>query len=494
MARKSIAPPKVNLGQSLKRIRSWFAREWRALRQPAATWVTGIDIDGDEARMAQIRFKGKTRELRWIGTVPLTDPQTGAPNPAARETIRKWGVAQGRIVTFLPRDQAAVKQMVLPAGESAELRQMARYEASQLLPRPPEELLADVEVISREADGSSRVLLVAATQQQVETYLRVLDDLGLEPQKIELSTTALARVLGDAAGEEQISLCHIGRRRADILVRSGAETVFSRGIDLSPIGDDDQMLAEEILRSVRYGQKGKSEDAGRVSLCLLADHGRGADLESRLGDSVNLVQHAFPSTFAVNGVKEDLAPYAAAIGAALDSGTGINLLPATLVRRREIRRQLRSGAVTALLAVAFVVLGASLVDRYLASAERELEQTRAEMDKMRPEVRDLRRLQQREAAISSHLDPSSDALEVYTELFRIAPAGATISHLRLTRGQIVLKGQAHDYPGVWKLVEALSGSPMFTAARLQFATSRQVRGTPVVDFNIEAELVKKGAS
>lgn len=486
--------PKRDMSEVVQGAKNAIAREWRALVRKPAPLTTGLDLDGSTLRIAQIQMKAGKPELRAIGSAPLRDLATGAIHSEAKELIARLGVARGRVVAFLPRSQAAVKQIVLPTSEPEELRRMARYEAAQLLPRSPDELLADVEILEREADGSCRVWLIATTQQHVENLLNILNELGLEPQRIEISTTALARAF--PADEERVAICHISENRADVIVRAGGETKFTRGIDLASLNGNGELLSDEILRSIEYGARGDERD-GKASIHLMAPRERRAQLQERLANSIHFIDRSFTTFTSVNGVTEDLSPFAAAIGAALGSAgdsdeSSVNFLPASLVNRREIRSRVRAGFATAALSVCALVLASAVTDRLLDSAESSLESMREEMAELRPEVRELRRLQQRSAAIAAHLDPSSDALEVLAEIYRVAPSAAAISHFRMARGQVALKGQGRDFQDVWKLVNALSSSPMFADARVQFATRREVHGTPVVDFNLQLAMAGGG--
>jgi Tfp pilus assembly protein PilN len=168
----------------------------------------------------------------------------------------------------------------------------------------------------------------------------------------------------------------------------------------------------------------------------------------------------------------------------------VNLLPRSLQERR--LRRLRVGQWALVVTAGLFALGlvTVLADRYLASAERELEARRAAIAELEPNVRRVGELQGQARAIGRHLNPDFDALEVYTELHRIVPAGVSLYHVQFQfeRGRLSLKGQTTGFPAVWKLLEALSASPLFTEVETRYAARREVRGNQVIDFSIDAGL------
>lgn len=471
--------------ESLRTLR----REWRALRRRRAPWVTGLDLDGGKVFVVQVSESGGAKKLRRAAEVRLRDPETGEISDEIRDLVRRWKVEKGRIVTFVPRNRIAVQSLSLPTSDVEQLHRLAPFEAARLLPYPPEELLADIEISRVRDDGGCEAVLFAARDREVEEYISLLESLGLEPDRIEVSTTALARVV-EPAEDETVAVCHFGESRADMVLLAGSDVVFTRGIDLSEPGGGDDTIADEIVRSFRYGTRGDgSQDL--ENLALLVTHDPEGSVTGRLREMFPEEKEWSCNGFHAEDVSEDLGPYAPAIGAALEPAGTPNLLPASLVERRRLRDRIRSGVWLVLLACGFLALSILLADRYLGSLENRLAQKTAELRTISEDARELRMIQRRSEAIAEHINPAGDPLEVLVELYRVVPSGVVLNHLQVTGDGLVVKGQAATFPEVWTTVEALSGSPLLRDVQVQFATSHSVKGTEVVDFSVEAALTKE---
>ena len=470
-------------------------REWRAMRRHKAPWTTGFDLDGNTLRLAQVETHKGNPRLRNVRSIEVRNAETGELNADLLRVVRELGVDRGRIVTFLPRDRATLKRLTLPTSDPEELRKMAPFEAAHFIPRAPEELLAHIHVVQKLDDGRCDVVLVAAAQEQVGEYLALFDELGLEPDKVELSTTALSRLVGaNGGGGETIQpVCFIGQSRADLVLMAGGEQVFSRGIDLVSLNGDAAGLSDEIVRSVKYGCKNEAASEPK-DFALIASPDRAQALAPYLASVFSLSELDPGAHIENNGIAEDLRPYAAAIGAALDPGTGLNLLPAVLVERRRIREQLRNGAWVTLLAVAALVLTATLADRYLEAAQSRLVELNGDLGLLQPQVEDVRELKDRLDTLSNQINPQGNLLEVYAALHRIMPDGVAVNYLRVARGRVTIKCQTDRWDRVWSVQKVLKDSPEFTNIDYRYGHNRTLGTASVIDFEYEAELGVVGGS
>lgn len=457
---------------------------WRA-RTPGR--VTGLDFDGNTLRLAQVDATGGRQRVVRLKSAPLRAAEGGPLTAEARALLNEARADRSRIVIFIPRSRVTVREVTVPSLDPGELRRMAPFEAARVVPHSADELVVDIEVVASNEDGTSAVRLFIAREDDIQSTIALLDEAGLEPDKVELSTTALARAMR-SAGEQEGSVCYLGDRRLDIVMLGGGAT-FSRGVEVEDHNGSVDGVAGEIERSLRFaGKEAMGTAPGPVRVVSDADHaGRLAGaMPAPLGaETYRLPKRLVPDRFA-----GDIGPFLPAIGAALDTGPGVNLLPRSLQERR--LRRLRVGqwvlVVTAgLLALALMTV---LADRYLASARRELEVRQAAIAELEPHVRRVGELQAQAVAIARHLSPDSDALEVYTELHRIVPAGVSLYHVQFQfeRGRLSMKGQTTGFPAVWKLLEALAASPMFADVETRYAARREVRGNQVIDFSIDAAL------
>ena len=473
---------------NLHHARNVLRREWRTLRRRASNVTTGLDLDGDCLRIAQVRrVKDGLPVLLRVHTLSLHRDNEEDVNPDLLALVRDWRLEQSRIVTFLPREATTVKRLTLPTCDPEELRRIASYEACRFLPRAPEEILADIEIIQTHDDGSCDAWLYAVLQSQVGELIDVLDRLGLEPDVIETSVTALGRLI-QGNGETADAFCFVGEKRVDLLIKQAGATIFSRGLNRATLGDSPELLCQELARSIQFAQR--SEGIGPMApIALLGPSETFEELLHAQGnDSIFTAAQLPPQVMNTDAVEEPLDPYSAAIGAALSDGHEINLYPHILVERRGQRRRLRVIALTALLGIAALLLAVANGDRYLASEVKYLDEQRRVLRDLSSQAKDLRHLEQRIQTISQHLSSQSDPVDLYAEMFRVVPEGIAINQMELARGKLMLKGQAKAFGDIWELVDELNKSPLLKGSRVQFASSRTVKGSLIIDFSVESNV------
>lgn len=457
---------------------------WRA-RTPGR--VTGLDFDGNTLRLARVDATGGRQRIVQLRSAPLRAAEGGPLTAEARALLNQARVDRGRIVIFIPRSRVTVREVTVPSHDPGELRRMAPFEAARLVPHSADELVVDVEVLASNEDGTSAVRLFIAREEDIQATIALLDEAGVEPDKVELSTTALARVMR-SAGEQEGSVCYLGDRRLDIVMLGGGG-VFSRGVEVEDQNGSVDRAAGEIERSLRFAGK-ESRGAPPEPLRVVSDADHAGRLAGAMPAPLGAETYRLPKRLVPDRFAGDVGPFLPAIGAALDTGPGVNLLPRSLQERRLRRLRVGQWALVATAGLLALGLTTVLADRYLASAERELEGRRKSIAELEPHVREVGDLQAQARAIARHLNPDFDALEVYTELHRIVPAGVSLYHVQfqLERSRLSLKGQATGFPAVWKLLEALGASPLFTEVETRYAARREVRGNQVIDFSIDAGL------
>ncbi len=471
-----------------RRIGEALLGEIRAWRRGPSSRVLGVDIDGNTLRVALVDGRGGKLRLLALKSASLRPVEVGPLSPEAKAILKIAGKEQVRVVIFIPRSRVTVRELNLPSHDPEELRRMAPFEAARLVPHSADELLVDFEILKRNEDGSSFVRLVIAQEAEIRATLSVLEEAGLEPHKIEISTTALSRLL-HRAGERDGTICFLGDQRLDVLVLKNGEGEVSRGVELGRLVGGTEELARELTRSAKFVRRNEPEDSENL-VQLVTTEERAVQVKAALNGSLRVDGYVLPRALLPKNFNEEPGPYLPAIGAALDTGEGINLLPRALRERRLRRTRVVQWVMAVSAGLLAVILMILLSDRYLASAAATLETRRNEIEELEPKVRHVSELQARSRAITEHLNPDFDALEIYTELYRVIPPEVTIyhMHLQLERGRLSLKGQTAAFPAVWKLLDGMAESKIFSDVRSRYAAKRQARGVEVIDFSLDADL------
>lgn len=469
--------------------RTVLYREWKALRLHNARYVTAFDLDGDEIRVAQMEFVDKVWKLLHTETLLLNETEEPDSSKALREKIRHWKVHQGRVVTFVPRHLITLKRVSFPSSHPAHLQKMAPFEASRFLPYPPEDIVAGVEIIQVHENKSCEAWLAALPRQKLIQFLDIFDRLGLEPDQVGISTHCLAQAAG-VKEEETSALCFLGCSRLDLIVVSNSQVLFSRGMDRRLYGDTPETTTQEIERTLALATEGMAQDT-LIPLYFAAVRDESFNLTHKALPPIEPAALRLSAQVSLNGSISDPLLYAPAIGACVNIGQGIDLLPVHISQRRLYRETVRRGVFVAAQIILFVLLMLGVMDSYLRGAEGYLREKRAELQKISREAKGLQETQRQLESLVQFLNPEAEPLDVYAELFSVVPDGVTLVHFQLSKGEAVLKGQSPDYAGVWGLTEALSKSPVFQDLNIQYATSRRVQGTILVDFGVRMRIAAR---
>jgi len=163
--------------------------------------------------------------------------------------------------------------------EPEELRQAIQFEAGKYIPFGIDEVVLDCQKVE-DIEGSDqiRVLLAAVKRNVIDDHIHLLDQLGLQPQIIDVEAFAVGNAfleaMGRKVGSATAAVLDIGHTKTNIIVLRNGKIVFnrevyigardfmeaiSRRLDVAPErikemashpGDDADLLAEAVAGSL----------------------------------------------------------------------------------------------------------------------------------------------------------------------------------------------------------------------------------------------------
>jgi len=164
-----------------------------------------------------------------------------------------------RAACTLPTSHTFSRPMKLPKMAKDHLDEAVQLEAEQYIPLPPDKLYIDYE-ISRQDEQNMELLLVAAPKTVVDSYMKFLDAVGLQPVALEPSMNATARLFNfsESAASQPAILVDFGSVAIDIAVLD--KTMF---VNSTVTGGSDtvtSLIAKEmgVSRAEAYDLKNKS--------------------------------------------------------------------------------------------------------------------------------------------------------------------------------------------------------------------------------------------
>lgn len=444
------------------------------MRRPDFLDGIGVFVGATEVALAGVSkrlFQVRLREARIVSLPPPAQAaeRKQALTNAVREFVAAQEIDPSHAVLCVPRAEAAVTRVLLPAAAQENLAQVLEYEMENLVPLPREEVYWDYSVRPLGIERIE-VLLVCVPRETIRGYLDALEEAGVKPRSIGLPSTALADYLtfcrGDVApgmgvlvetpDATEIALFAEGRLVASQLVpRASAADAMVLERSLA------RQLADELLEAERTS----------VYQWSLAN---GQSVAAPLGEA-NLVEMARTRLTAAEGFFTDTAPAAlpavgAALGAVREGVSRLNLLP------EENRQAFDEGPsiVTWVLLVASVILlvvwGASGMVKD-AMLRREVQARLAEVE---PDVREVKTIQNDIDQLQQQVDILSAqegrVTTLLKELTDLIPADAYLTSLNLRGGRLTLDGQARSASDI---ITALEKSKRFKNVTFSSPTTRQ---------------------
>ena len=456
----------------------------------------GIDIRGGLLCHALLsKAFGRVKLLDW-GIEELPAEEKDRPEVLKEKLtglVARLPQRPAFVTVGLPRRLVTMRSVSMPAVGEEELQGILDYEVERHVPFPPEEAQYDFQVLERDAEKAT-VLLAAARKEEVGRYLALLQEAGITPTAVGVSTVASLNALlynQDRGAEPLRALIDLRDGEAEMgLVKKGILR-YSRCLTLGTAAPLD-LLVPELSALFAHLETNGGQHAGRISVAG-PSAGRG-DLLHHLAERTGLeVEFLHPfRRIKARGVDPQVAhSLGAAVGLALNGlvtlQIDIDLLPKELAPPRRdpsLAMTFRLLALIVALGLAYLVNGAIRERRALAELTVTLNRVQAEAAKVESLKGEVASLAGQIATVETIDREEVRKLDVLRELFQILPKGVTLTLFSVEKREVriggVITGSASD------LISILEQSPLFENA--QFTSPVAQRGSEGQEFQIKSFL------
>ena len=307
-------------------------------------------------------------------------------------------------------------------------------------------------------------------------------------------TLCMTGVLASDRGRTALNLEEAEKIKREIgIPESGEEVMIAGKITtaqiLSTLHSPLEQLIGEINRCFDYYR----EETGGEMVSSIVLLGRGAKLK---GLSHSLAEQWGIPTKPGNPLEglrldvqlvsldEGFAPYAAALGAALSQGKGINLLPPEIkdeIQRTIKRATIQSISVALALILAFVYIGMQI---QLGNFKKRISVTQLERESLRLELENVAQ----QSVIHSVLADEPYWDDIFKELSNIIPSTVYLDALEMQNQILTMKGTitSTDREGI--LSDFMRDLEQGLFKNVKLVTSREKSDKSVTEFKLEAEL------
>jgi len=191
----------------------------------------GLDIGHSSIKVMQIE-PGSSKKPAVVGYGMASFPATAVINgiivnfdaigKAMYDLFKErlhGSIYTRRVACTLPTSHTYNRLMKLPGMADRDIDEAIRLEAEQYVPMPINNLYIDYEISKRD-DSGIELLMVATPKNIVDSYVKLLESLDLEPVALEPSVNGASRLFGyiDAAHSEPSILIDFGSVATDVAV------------------------------------------------------------------------------------------------------------------------------------------------------------------------------------------------------------------------------------------------------------------------------------
>lgn len=451
-------------------------------------------IDGPFVWLGEFTGAGDSLECRAAHQAVLPG------EPAAHDLgpfIARANAQGAPVFAILPRQEATLRFVTLPATDPAEIAAMVRLGVGEWAPYPPEQLEVRHQILARLDTGESRVLVALVHREVIARHVQPIRDAGLELAGLFLSTECLQAASGPSEQPDANAVLSLGEQGLELLVLRDGQPAFSRGVHHTghwdPASEPDRhALVHELRDAFAAWRRDAEGDSALASLSVAQVNGPAEAWMDLLHEVVPAECVPAPRQRTRSGEPVPLAALGAARLAAGERAAQLDFLPDALHRARAFSRSLQRarGVAAALLVLVLVLLLAfgQAVWQRVALIRELREQARA----VAPDVEEITAKRRALDAIAHQVDQGGNVLELIGAVSEAAPAeGLTITRMAYDReAGLDIWGRARSKDLVLvDFLGALRGLGTGTLAQLaqahsQYETPGEERGQAIVHYQI----------
>jgi Tfp pilus assembly protein PilN len=417
--------------------------------------------------------------------------------------MKENAIGKENVWVGLPQNDFLVRFITLPSSAEENLREVLRYEIEKYIPFPEEDVHFDFVTLERdEGSKTLRLLLLVIEKSVLDAYLAILDNVGIRPLGIEMSSSSLLNLflLGKNGNEHNTPIALVNSVAGSLELNwiKGGVLQYSRAIDL--VAEDAtgqvELMQKEVRNSFRGAFSGKEWKEGHSAdspAVFLTGGGASNEAIESLGTIEGINFQTFPTdaiAARLNFSGSFPQSHSSSIGLAMKGMKkvpwDINLLPHSLRKKT---------SKVGLYLCFFLFLGVLLFSiiwgvSTITKDRLELRKIEKEIAMLKGEVIGIQNVQQEAQKIIEQVESLErirtselSKLAILKELSNILPSTVWLTDFRYQKKKLRLSGYAASASD---LISILDGSSLFTASEFTAPITRTREGQE--SFKIETSI------
>lgn len=199
--------------------------------------AVGLDIGSYSLKCVEIARSQQEIKLNRVSIYPLLGMSPQDVRKAIQYSVDAEGASK-RIRISVSGSSLLIRRISLPSMTHAELKGAIRFEAESHIPFPIDDCILDFQILNQTAVKKTMdVLLVAAKKDYVQERLKLLSDISIQPELIDVDIFCLMNafeVLADGqADSRSYGILNIGHVVSSFAIIHDKQPFFVREI---PVG------------------------------------------------------------------------------------------------------------------------------------------------------------------------------------------------------------------------------------------------------------------
>lgn len=196
--------------------------------------AVGLDIGSYSIKCVEVtRLDGKPR-LDRVMILPV-DTSQPAKLSAALRVLQDPFLTPAKPVRISVSGGSSliIRRISLPSMTASELKGAIRFEAESHIPFSIDECQLDFHILGQKPDRTMDVLLVAAKKDFIQQRLKLLGELNVVPEIIDVDIFCLINafeMLGESQAEQAYGVLNVGHRMSSFAIMAGGTPFFVREI------------------------------------------------------------------------------------------------------------------------------------------------------------------------------------------------------------------------------------------------------------------------
>lgn len=197
-----------------------------------STVTVGLDIGSYSVKCVEIRHDSDKAALQSAQLVRLPSSTTEGLVETLRKILRPVEASPKHLRISVSGPSVFVRNITLPRMTPQELKSAIRFEAERHIPFSLDDCVLDFQTIGYTSNKlSMKVLLVAAKREYVNQRMKVLADVGFEPEIIDTDIFCFANAFQELNQESELKtygLLNVGHGLSSFAIIHEGELFFVR--------------------------------------------------------------------------------------------------------------------------------------------------------------------------------------------------------------------------------------------------------------------------